>query len=313
MTHTVLIAKGTADLDRLQRACPDVEVIEVADFESPPGAARATIAALRSGTPLGRRQLGRLPMLQHVLRAGSGTDNIDVRQLDRRGIILHRNPDASAAAVAEWCLAAALSLARRLPLGHNGLVQGQHLKDACLGTPLSDLDVAIWGAGPVGRATAELLAPFVRRVSFACWPSNQYELRQLPARVLVQRADLHVLAIPLRPETRGQFGRDFLTAVADRRPLVLCAGRIETLDVGAFLRTLDAERITGLALDAIDPEHTSQVNVLTGPRNLLITPHIGAQRTDVRQELDAWLTRIIRSITVDSMPHPDSEARGESQ
>ncbi|MFC5187975.1 NAD(P)-dependent oxidoreductase [Actinomadura harenae] len=313
MTHTVLITKGTADLDRLHHACPGVELIEVADFESPPRAVRATVAALRSGTSLGRRQLDRLPMLQHVVRAGSGTDNIDVHQLAQRGITLHRNPHASTAAVAEWCLVAALSLARRIPLGHNGLVQGQHLKTTCLGVPLSDLNVAIWGAGPVGRATAELLAPFTRSVSFASWPSNPPELRQLSVRLLVQRADLHVLAVPLRPETRGRFGQEFLTGVADRRPLVLCAGRIETLNVGAFLRALDAERITGLALDSIDPEHTGQVNALTGPRNLLVTPHVGAQRTDVRHELDAWLLRVLTSITAGSAPHPGDEVRGAGQ
>ncbi|MFG3225154.1 NAD(P)-dependent oxidoreductase [Kitasatospora sp. NPDC048194] len=298
MTDTVLIAKGAADLHQLERSLPGVEFIETVDFDSLPDAAhRATFLALRSGARLGGEQLDQLPLLQHVVRVGSGTDNIDVAELARRGITLHRNPHVSAAAVAEWCLVAALSLARRIPLGHNALVQGSHMKDACLGRPLSALDVAMWGAGPVGRSTARLLAPFARRVTFAHWPSNPPELQQLPAHELVEHADVHVMALPLRDGTRGLFNEGFLAGVAARQPLVICAGRIETLDVEAFLRALDAQRIGGLALDAIEAEHVGLAHTTAGARNLLVTPHIGAQRTDVRQELDAWLTQLLASIS----------------
>ncbi len=297
MTHTVAVAKGTTDPVRLQLAIPGAEIVEATDFDSLPEAAmRTTVVALRSGMLLGRQQLDRLPLLQHVVRVGSGTDNIDVPELAQRGITLHRNPHVSAAAVAEWCLVAGLSLARRVPLGHNALSQGRHVKDACLGRPFSELDVAVWGAGPVGRSTARLLAPFARQVTFAHWPSNPPELPQLPARTLVERADVHVVAVPLRHGTRGLFDEPFLAGVADRRPLVICAGRIETLDVDAFLRALDAQQIGGLALDAIDPEHMGLVHPADGLRNLLVTPHIGAQRTDVRRDLDAWLTQLIASI-----------------
>ncbi|MFD9123519.1 NAD(P)-dependent oxidoreductase [Kitasatospora sp. NPDC059571] len=298
MTPTVLIAKGTADLSGLRLALPGIEITEVPDFDSLPDiAARTAIVALRSGTRLGREQLDQLRILQHVIRVGSGTDNIDLPELARRGITLHRNAHASATAVAEWCLVATLSLARRVPLGHNALAHGRHMKDACLGRALSELDVAVWGAGPVGRSAAKLLTPFARQVTFAQWPSNPPELPQLPAQALRERADVHVIAVPLQADTRRLFNEAFLTEVAERQPLVICAGRIETLDVAAFVRALDAGQIGGLALDAIDPEHAEQLNVTVGLRNLLVTPHIGAQRADVRHTLDAWLAQLIASIT----------------
>ncbi|GLW58764.1 NAD(P)-dependent oxidoreductase [Kitasatospora phosalacinea] len=306
MTATVLVAKGAADPSALRLALPGVEITEVPDFDSlPDHAHRTTVVALRSGARLGREQLDRLPILRHVIRVGSGTDNIDLHELARRGITLHRNAHASATAVAEWCLVAALNLARRIPLGHNALARGRHMKDACLGRALSELDVAVWGAGPVGRSAASLLAPFARQIVFAQWPSNPPELPQLPAQALRERADVHVLAVPLRADTRRLFDEAFLTEVAERRPLVICAGRIETLDAGVFLHALDDGRIGGLALDAIDPEHLEQVNAAIGPRNLLVTPHIGAQRTDVRQALDTWLTQLIISITTGSSAAPE--------
>ncbi|MFJ9693138.1 NAD(P)-dependent oxidoreductase [Kitasatospora sp. NPDC101183] len=314
MTQTILIAKGAADLGCLQLSLPRIEFIETADFDSLPGNAhRATLLTLRSGARLGGRQLDRLPLLQHVVRVGSGTDNIDVAELARRGITLHRNPHVSAAAVAEWCLIAALSLARRIPLGHNALVQGRHMKDACLGQPLSDLDVAVWGAGPVGRSAARLLAPFARQVTFARWPSNPPALQQLPAHTLIDYADVHVIALPLRDETRGRFDEGFLARASARRPLVICAGRIETLDVEAFLSSLDTRRITGLALDAIEAEHLGLVGASAGARNLLVTPHVGAQRADVRKELDTWLTQLIASVSDHRVAVPVGTAHQEGR
>lgn len=300
MTSTVLLLKDAADHDHLRRAAPGVEIVEVGSIDSlPQAAARATVIALRSGVYLGEQHLTQLPALRHVVRVGSGTDNIDLAALNRRGITLHRNPQASAAAVAEWTLTAALCLTRRIPLGHNGLALGLHTKTACMGAPLSELNVAVWGAGPVGQAIGQLLTPFARRVTFAHWPSTPPELLQQPARALIGETAVHVVALPLRPETHQLFGEAFLAQVAAHRPLLICAGRVETLDLAACLRAVEEQRLGGLALDAVEPEHIPLLRAASEPLNLLTTPHIGAQRRDVRSELDVWVGELFARLTRD--------------
>lgn len=300
MTSTVLLLKGSADHDHLQSAAPGVEIVEVGSIDSlPQTAARATVIVLRSGVHLGEQQLTQMPSLRHVVRPGSGTDNIDLAALTRHGIILHRNPQASAAAVAEWALTAALCLARRIPLGHNALALGLHTKTACMGTPLSKLNIAVWGAGPVGQAVWQLLTPFARRVTFARWPSTPPELPQQSARALIEQAAVHVVALPLRSETRQLFGEAFLAQVAKHSPLLICAGRVETLDLAACLRAVEEQRLGGLALDAVEPEHIPLLRTVSEPLNLLTTPHIGAQRRDVRSELDAWVGELLTRLTRD--------------
>jgi len=297
MTGTVLLLKGAADPESLRTALGTAAVLEVGDLaELPTAATRATVLVLRSGVRLGEQQLARLPMLRHVVRAGSGTDNIDLAALTRRGVVLHRNPQAGAAAVAEWALAAVLSLARRIPLGHNALAQGQHAKAACLGRPLAELYVAVWGAGPVGQAVGTLLAPFAGRVAFARWHSIPPGLPQESARALMDEASVHVVALPLRPQTQYLFDEAFLDRAAAQCPLLVCVGRVGTLDLSACLRALEDKRLSGLALDAVEAEHVPSLRMTDRPLNLLATPHLGAQRQDVRLTLDAWAVTLIARL-----------------
>ncbi|WP_236241539.1 D-isomer specific 2-hydroxyacid dehydrogenase family protein [Streptomyces sp. CC228A] len=295
----VLVLRGAADASAIRRALPDVLVHELPDLNAPLPA-HATVLVLRSGVRLGERELDALPRLQHVVRTGSGIDHIDVNALRHRGITLHRNAEAGADAVGEWVLAAALALARRIPLGQHALLLGQHEKQACMGTSLGTLAAGIWGAGPVGLAADWALAPFMGRTAFAAWPSNPPGLRELSPSALMEQSQVHVIALPLRPTTEQLIGEDFLARVAPQRPLLICAGRLETLDVAACLRALAHGRLSGLALDPVERKHLPLLTDSTTPLNLLASPHIGAQRSDVRGALDIWATDLLREITADS-------------
>ncbi|GAA3377091.1 hydroxypyruvate reductase [Streptomyces sannanensis] len=295
----VLVLRGGADAGAIRRALPDVLVHELPDLASPLPADTAVLV-LRSGVRLGERELDALPHLRHVVRTGSGIDHIDVSALRHRGITLHRNAEAGAGAVGEWVLAAALALARRIPLGQHALLLGQHEKQACMGASLGTLAAGIWGAGPVGLAADWALAPYVGRTAFAAWPSNPPGLRELSPTALMEQSQVHVIALPLRPTTEQLIGEDFLACVAPQRPLLICAGRLETLDVAACLRALADGRLSGLALDPVEREHLPLLTGSTTPLNLLASPHIGAQRSDVRGALDRWAVDLLKEITADS-------------
>lgn len=285
--------RGAADTTLLQRHLPGCMIREITALASadPRLAARAEVLVLRSGHRLDAERLRQWPKLRHVIRAGSGLDGIDVDHLASRGVIVHRNPEPAADAVAEWTLGVVLALARRIPFGHAALLEAQHVKQQCLAPPLSEMRVAIWGAGPVGRTCAKVLAPYVADVAFAARPSLPDTLPARPGSELPGWADAHVVALPLTDENRGRFGTGFLAAARDKAPLLICVGRLGTLDVRACLCSLADGGLGGLALDPVEesdlplwPDTNSP-----GPLNLLATPHIGAQRHDVRLLLDRWV------------------------
>ncbi|MFB7475601.1 NAD(P)-dependent oxidoreductase [Kitasatospora sp. NPDC056184] len=293
---TILVAKGACDPGALVRRISSHDVYEFTDLTDVVGPARrAELIVIRSGTRLGADQLAALPNLRHVVRAGSGLDGIDTVLLDERGIGLHRNPEASAQAVAEWCLAALLCLARRIPLGAQGLASGDHLKAACTGTPLASANVAIWGAGPVGRAAAAILAPFVGEIVFAARPSIT-DLPQMPADDLPGWADVHIVALPATAENTALLDSAFLHAAAGRAPLLVVVGRLATIDTEACLQALTDGHLSGLAVDPVETADAHHFRTGPKPLNLLATPHIGAQRRDVRRRLDDWVTDTARAL-----------------
>ncbi|MER6526632.1 NAD(P)-dependent oxidoreductase [Streptomyces sp. NPDC001508] len=285
--------RGAADTVLLQRHLPGCAIREITALASvdPKLACRAEVLVLRSGHRLGAERLTDWPRLRHVIRAGSGLDGIDVQGLTARGVTVHRNPDPAADAVAEWALAALLALARRIPYGHAALLQGRHAKQDCLAPPLSGMRAAIWGAGPVGRACAKALAPHVAEIAFAARSGLPDTFPARPGSELPVWADAHVVALPLTDENRGRFGTEFLVAARERWPLLICVGRLGTLDVTACLRALADGGLGGLALDPVEEADLPlwSGKAVPGPLNLVATPHIGAQRHDVRALLDRWV------------------------
>ncbi|NEB12286.1 hydroxyacid dehydrogenase [Streptomyces coelicoflavus] len=285
--------RGAADIVLLQRHLPGCAIREITALApaDPELASRAEVLVLRSGHQLDAERLAEWPRLRHVIRAGSGLDGIDVPGLAARGVTVHRNPEPAADAVAEWALAALLALARRIPYGHAALLRGQHAKQHCLAPPLSRTRAAIWGAGPVGRACAKALAPHVAEIAFAARRGLPDTTPSRPASELPAWADAHVVALPLTEENRGAFGTAFLGAARERHPLLLCVGRLGTLDLPACLRALADGGLGGLALDPVEEADLPlwPAEDISGPLNLIATPHIGAQRHDVRALLDRWV------------------------
>ncbi|MGW2652075.1 NAD(P)-dependent oxidoreductase [Streptomyces sp. NPDC001478] len=292
--------RGAADTRLLQRHLPGCAIREITTLApaAPELASRAEVLVLRSGHQLDATRLAEWPRLRHVIRAGSGLDGIDVAGLAARGVTVHRNPDPAADAVAEWALAALLALARRIPYGHAALLQGRHAKQQCLAPPVSAMRVAIWGAGPVGRACARALGPHVAEIAFAARRSLPSTTRSRPGGELPAWADAHVVALPLTEENGAVFATEFLGAARERCPLLLCVGRLGTLDLPACLRALADGGLGGLALDPVEEADLPlwPGEAMPGPLNLIATPHIGAQRHDVRALLDRWVATTAASV-----------------
>lgn len=245
---------------------------------------------VRSGVCIDQAFLIARPNLRLVVRAGRGVDEIDVAGLAERGIELRIAPAFSARSVAELVLSALVQLARRVPEAQAHLRHGVWAKERAIGESTSELTVAVWGAGPVGRAVAEALIPAVGSVFFVDWPSIDPDLPRRPLEVVAASCDGIVLCLPLRAATRQIVTSAILVSLR-RRPYLLNVGRHELLDFEAVVKALRAGDLRGLYLDAVNERDIAPVvDLLNGPpTNVLVSPHLGGQRSDVLAVLGRWV------------------------
>lgn len=216
-------------------------------------------------------KLGNLRVVQ-LLSAGAdawvGRVPPGVRLCDARGV--HDAP------VAEWVVGAAVAMMRQFP----AFAVAQHDQRWSYDTyaPTKELTgsrVLIVGAGSIGRAVEEHLAPFrvtVTRVARTPRPDQDvHGVDALPD--LLPHADVVVLLVPLTEATRALVDGAFLAAMPDGA-LLINAARGPVVDTAALVTELAGGRISA-ALDVTDPEPLPVGHPLWTMPNVFITPHIG--------------------------------------
>jgi phosphoglycerate dehydrogenase-like enzyme len=192
------------------------------------------------------------------------------------GVLLCDARGVHDAAVSEWVLGATIGVLRRFP----EFARAQERREwaAAAYTPTAELTgrrVLIVGAGSIGRAIEERMAPFgvtITRVARTARPDQHvHGVDELPA--LLPRAEVVVLLVPLTGQTRGLVDRRFLAALPDGA-LLINAARGPVVDTAALLTEVASGRI-GAALDVTDPEPLPSGHPLWDLPDVFITPHVG--------------------------------------
>lgn len=106
--------------------------------------------------PLNDRVLDACPNLKVIARVGIGMDNVDQEACAKRGIKVSNTPDGPTNAVAEFVLAALLTIGRNIVSGNEALHRKEWKKQ--IGFSLSGLNVLVVGMGRIGARTAEVLS-----------------------------------------------------------------------------------------------------------------------------------------------------------
>ncbi|AGZ45645.1 2-hydroxyacid dehydrogenase [Actinoplanes friuliensis] len=218
--------------------------------------------------------LPQLTGLEVVQLLSAGADNwvgrvpSPVQLCDARGV-----HDAS---VSEWVLGAAIGSLRQFPAFARAQERQEWTPGAFTPTPeLTGKRVLIVGAGSIGRAIEQRLAPFevtVTRVARTARPEHDvHAVDELP--VLLPYAEVVVLVVPLTEQTRGLVDASFLAALPDGA-LVVNAARGPVVDTDALVTELASGRISA-ALDVTDPEPLPAGHPLWQLPNVFITPHTG--------------------------------------
>jgi D-3-phosphoglycerate dehydrogenase len=238
-----------------------------------------------------------------IVRAGAGTDNIDVVAASSRGIPVANCPGRNSLAVAELAWGLILACDRRIPDQVSDLRRGVWNKKEYGKAPgLAGRTLGIVGLGRIGEAIADRGNAFGMRV-FA-WSRNISEARAEAAgchacenlKNLALMSDVVCVSIAANAETEKLIGQEFLDAMKPGATLVNTS-RGSVVDQNALVEAVRAKGLRA-GLDVFENEPGSgtgefhpEVATLPGVYG---THHVGASTDQAQAAIAAETVRIVR-------------------
>ncbi|MEU7892079.1 NAD(P)-dependent oxidoreductase [Nonomuraea sp. NPDC049152] len=208
------------------------------------------------------------PRLAFVQQPSVGVDGHDLAALSAAGVPLANTAGVSATAVAEWCVGAALALARRLPAADAAVRAGEWPQLDLGPRELSGSRVGIVGYGPIGEHCARLFEAFGCQVSH--WTRTPRGAGYAPLDEVVATSDVLVVVIALSDETRG-----LVDPAAMRKGAYLVnAARGGVVDQRALAAALREGHLAGAALDVFESEPLPDGDPLRDLESVLLSPHV---------------------------------------
>ncbi|KAJ9144740.1 D-isomer specific 2-hydroxyacid dehydrogenase, NAD-binding [Coniochaeta hoffmannii] len=262
---------------------------------------------VRSDTRLTADDFAAASKLRVVVKQGVGVDNIDLAAAKAAGVAVHNTPALNSESVAEFSLALALSLSRRVTESDRRLRRGEKVvRSTTLGLSLFRKTVGVVGMGNIGRVAARkwIGACECRVLAYdPVAPRDVWDRDQIPhTRVdsldeLLEQANIVTLHVPLLDSTKGMIGGRELALMKDRS-ILINASRGGIVDEKALLEELRKGRIWGAVLDAVEvePPTLEACRDFLELDNVIITPHIGASTIENQRNSGMAAVRTLLAV-----------------
>lgn len=155
--------------------------------------------------------------IQLIVRAGAGTDTIDVAYAAKRGIYVANCPGKNAHAVAELAMAFVLSIDRRTAEANALLKEGKWHKAMfinCSGVKGKTLGLIGFGSISqlvLARAKAFEMEILVHTRTQTAGLEKKLGFRYVSLDELLEQSDIVSLHTPATPQTKGMVNKEFLS------------------------------------------------------------------------------------------------------
>lgn len=232
--------------------------------------------------------------------AATGTNNVDLKAANQRGITVCNVRDYATGSVVQHVFTLILNLSTQFLFYHDAMLAGQWQKSeqfCLLDFPIQELagkTLGIIGYGVLGHAVAQVARAFGMHVIIA----DHKGVLPRPGRVafadVLKQADVISLHCPLNEATKNLIGREELIAMKSTA-LLINAARGGIVDEAAMVDALKQRYIAGAGFDVLTEEPPLHGNVLleSGLPNLIVTPHIAWASRESRQRL---IDEIVKNV-----------------
>ena len=243
--------------------------------------------------------------LELIVRAGAGTNTIDVDAASEVGIYVTNVPGRNAIAVAELTMGLLLAIDRRIPDNVADLRAGRWNKATyAKAEGLFGRTMGIVGLGDIGFAVAERAAAFgllVRAVRKDRADEADERIRAIGIELvdtleeLVSTSDIVTIHVPASPDTAGMFDAELLGRMKEGA-ILLNTSRGDVVDGAALLEAIETRGLR-VGLDVYPDEPASGTadwsSKLANHPNVVGTHHIGASTEQAQRAIADGVVEII--------------------
>lgn len=293
-------------LEKLRERGHDVRYEPALDAVSlPPAVADAEILVVRS-TEVTGEVIAIGEELGLIVRAGAGTNTIDVDTASSRGVYVSNIPGKNAVAVAELTFGLMLALDRRIPDNVADLRDRRWRKtEFSKAKGLMGRRIGVIGLGSIGIEVAARARAFGMKVlGLERGDRNEdqeMEIAELRVKLypnleaMLPECDIVTLHVPSTPETVGLVDKEFLSLMKDGSCLINTS-RGEVVVAEDLLAALD-EKDMWAALDVFpnEPEtgEESFDSALAKHPRVYGTHHIGASTEQAQEAIAKQVVKVI--------------------
>lgn len=245
---------------------------------------------LGAGLRVDHDLLEKAPQLKIVSNISVGYDNLDIAELNRRGIMATNTPDVLNETVADTMIGLMLSAARRIPELNQYVKTGawkSPLAPTHFGVDMHHKTLGIIGMGRIGAAIAKRAHfGFGMNILYHNRSRNEeaertYQATYCSLDQLCQEADFICVMVPLTPATQDLIGeKEF--ALMKSTAIFVNGSRGATVDEDALVNALHKGEILAAGLDVFVKEPVRPDHPLLSMPNVVTLPHIGSATLETR-------------------------------
>jgi D-3-phosphoglycerate dehydrogenase/(S)-sulfolactate dehydrogenase len=219
-----------------------------------------------------------------ISRVGTGYEKIDVREANRRGVIVTNVPGAFTDVLADHAMLFILMYARQMPFllrSRKSYIWPPRQEFPTTGD-LGDQTLGIIGFGPSGQALAQRALAFGMGVK--AWSRTRKP--EIASQLGVEEVSLEEalncdyvsLHVALTPDTAHMINTESLKHFK-KTGVLINIGRGGLVDENALIEALDSDQLRGAGLDVVDPEPLPLSSPLWQHEKVELTFHTAAFTT----------------------------------
>ncbi len=274
---------GYTDIKKITGALSEDQLIEEIS--------NVHMVGIRSKTQMTKRVLENAPKLQAIGCFCIGTNQVNLEEARKRGVVVFNAPYSNTRSVAELVIGASILLIRRILDKNKAAHAGVWNKEAKGSFELRGKTLGIIGYGNIGSQVSVLAEALGMKVRFydviTKLPlGNASSCKNL--KELVSKSDIITLHVPETGQTKNLINKTVLKQFKKGSILINYA-RGEVVDLDMLANLLNSGQISGAAIDVFPWEPEKNGDTFTTPlqnlSNVLLTPHIGGSTEEAQHNI----------------------------